>query len=83
MACSAHYYSAILDAGYLEDKCVGTTVDAILRKDKSITQNDSGGYLLESCCSSDPLITCYFKDKPNVGPCDDGGIMDKGRQPFW
>lgn len=35
------------------------------------------------CCSAEPLIECYYKDKPSVIPCIDSPLHDKNRKSFW
>jgi hypothetical protein len=36
-----------------------------------------------ACCSVEPLITCHFRDKPSIIPCDDAKMIDKKGKPFW
>mmetsp|Transcript_27529 Transcript_27529/g.42323 ORF Transcript_27529/g.42323 Transcript_27529/m.42323 type:complete len:264 (-) Transcript_27529:46-837(-) len=35
------------------------------------------------CCSSEPIVTCHYKDKPSVHPCPNSPNIDKGKRPFW
>ncbi|KAL7433419.1 hypothetical protein ACHAXM_003546 [Skeletonema potamos] len=35
------------------------------------------------CCSAKPLISCYFKDRPSVVPCNDSPSYDKNAKSFW
>lgn len=70
---------------YLEDKCVGTTVEKILRRDKSIPrpENNSSGYLTQACCAAEPLVSCFYRDKPSIIPCQDSPNLDEGKPSFW
>jgi hypothetical protein len=72
---------------YLQEKCIATTVEKILRKDKSINKpagNASKGHLIiEPCCSAEPLISCFYRDKPSIIPCKDSPNLDDGRRSFW
>jgi hypothetical protein len=68
--------------GHLHDHCIQTTADKIEAKDKDIDP-DQDGYLIDACCSAEPLITCFYKDKPSINPCPKGKIMDAGRKSFW
>ena len=36
-----------------------------------------------TCCSAEPLISCFYRDKPSKIRCDDSPNIDKGRAPFW
>ena len=42
-----------------------------------------GGVASEKCCSVKPLITCYFKDKPSVIPCNDSPAHEQNGDSFW
>jgi hypothetical protein len=57
---------------YLQDKCMGKPLAEIL-----------GGVSVESCCSTDPLIKCHYKDKPSKIPCKNSPPIDKGGRSFW
>lgn len=43
-----------------------------------------GENLETACCSAKPLISCHYRDKPSIIPCDDSPMIDgpKGK-PFW
>lgn len=43
-----------------------------------------GKNLESACCSAKPLISCHYRDKPSIVPCDDSPMIDgpKGK-PFW
>ena len=41
------------------------------------------GSLTSHCCSSEPLITCHYKDKPSKLPCPDSPLItEKGKEFF-
>ncbi|KAL3826599.1 hypothetical protein ACHAXA_010524 [Cyclostephanos tholiformis] len=48
--------------------------------------NDTGGFDL-ACCSAEPLITCYYRDKPSVEECKHVKVpsIDRGQKgkSFW
>eukprot|EP00804_Cyclotella_cryptica_P011471 CCRYP_016396-RA/>CCRYP_016396-RA protein AED:0.26 eAED:0.26 QI:45/1/1/1/0.55/0.6/10/2293/648 len=62
---------------YVNEKCEsGGGVDE--------AKNLSGGAKLDSaCCSVQPLISCHFRDKPSIIPCDDSKMIDAKGKPFW
>jgi hypothetical protein len=71
---------------YLQDKCIATTVEKILRKNKSVKTpagTTSIGHLTEPCCSAEPLTSCFYRDKPSIIPCKDSPNLDQGRKSFW
>ena len=35
------------------------------------------------CCAAEPLVECFFSDKPSVIPCGDKPPIDKGKPDFW
>jgi len=38
---------------------------------------------MKDCCSSEPLVSCHYKDKPSVIPCNDYPSMDANGSSFW
>ena len=43
-----------------------------------------GERLDSACCSAKPLISCHYRDKPSIIPCNDSPMVDKGKtKPFW
>ena len=38
---------------------------------------------LQTCCSAEPLVECFYRDKPSKFPCRDSPNLDKGRPSFW
>jgi hypothetical protein len=59
---------------FVNDQCVG-------KKAHEIASAEGGS--LSNCCSAEPIITCYFRDKPSKVPCPDSPSIDKGAAPFW
>jgi len=37
----------------------------------------------DSCCSTEPLVSCHFKDKPSIKPCPDSPLIDQWGKSFW
>ena len=68
-------YMAQMGEWFLEDKCGGTKI-----REGSVKVGD--------CCSKEPVVSCWFKDKPSVSECkgEAGKGMtdrDKNGRPFW
>ena len=38
---------------------------------------------MKDYCSSEPLISCHYRDKPSVIPCKDRPSMDGNGASFW
>ena len=53
---------------YVNDDCIGKSIE---------------GDAVSACCSAEPLITCYYKDKPSIKSCSDSPPKDKNGQSFW
>lgn len=66
---------------YLEDKCAGSTASEIL--EKNVGDVDAVAPLQKPCCLAEPSLTCFYKDKPSVKPCNDSPVLDKGAKSFW
>lgn len=62
---------------YLEDKCIGKQLNQIANAQIGF------GVLIETCCSAEPLISCYFRDKPSKFPCQDSPPIDNNGKSFW
>jgi len=41
------------------------------------------GPLQDTCCSAEPVVDCFFKDKASIAPCKDSPSKDKGRPSWW
>lgn len=39
--------------------------------------------VVAECCAAKPLVSCHYRDKPSVNPCDDSPPIDKGGKSFW
>jgi len=61
---------------YVHDQCVGKKAHEILGP-----VPDDGS--LSKCCSAEPIITCYYRDKPSKIPCPDAPIRVPGSASFW
>ena len=59
---------------YLQDTCAGKVISDITG-----TLDD----LQTTCCSSEPLVTCHYKDKPSKIPCNDSPSLDHFSRSFW
>lgn len=68
---------------YLNDKCIGSTADKIRGGQAVDSDKRKLGDLLQPCCSKEPLISCFYRDKPSIVKCNDSPNLDKGKPPFW
>ena len=41
------------------------------------------GNLADSCCSAEPVLDCFFKDKASKEPCDTSPNKDRGQASWW
>jgi len=50
-----------------------------------LSQMGSDGGMKTTCCSAEPIIKCYFADKPSAEQCKDSSAptIDKGAKSFW
>jgi hypothetical protein len=55
---------------YLKDECVGKKAESL-------------GDVNTACCSAEPIVQCFYKDKASVIPCKDSPPKDKGSPSFW
>jgi hypothetical protein len=39
--------------------------------------------ILGGCCSSDPIFSCHYSDKPSIKSCSGFPPKDKDRESFW
>lgn len=69
-------YLKQLGQWYVHEKCEkGDIVDEV----------DSAGdeFISKSCCAADPIITCFYRDKPSITSCKDSPPIDKGAKSWW
>lgn len=65
---------------HVEEKCENEKgLDVI---DKLSTDASSGSFF-DECCSVDPILTCFYRDKPSKVPCKESPPIDRGRPSFW
>jgi hypothetical protein len=63
---------------YLNDKCAdGKDLHEISGG------NSEFGVLSNHCCSAQPIITCFYQDKPSKIPCPDSPFIDKKGKSWW
>ena len=62
---------------FLNPICEGTGLQEEQKKAGMIELYQS------SCCAAEPLVTCFYKDKPSIAPCNDSPQIDKKGKPFW
>jgi hypothetical protein len=67
-------YLQQLGLWYLPDSCSNSQI-------KGLAENLDGSLL--GCCSVEPVVTCHFKDKPSVIPCEGSPNKDQNGKPFW
>lgn len=61
-----------MGAWYVKDSCEGESVEEQVQSE-----------LKHSCCSLEPLVTCFYKDKPSIVPCRDSPSIDVNGRSFW
>ena len=66
---------------YLQETCVGSTASKILGKNEE--EAVESGSLLAPCCAADPIIECFYRDKPSIKSCKDSPPLDTGKKSFW
>jgi hypothetical protein len=64
---------------HLKDTCKSQSLHAILSSQVNATASDT--YNL--CCSSEPLISCHYKDKPAVVNCSSSPPIDRDGSVWW
>jgi Nucleotide-diphospho-sugar transferase len=57
---------------YLKPECAGRSARDI-----------RGGVSVDGCCSFQPEVTCYYRDKPSKIPCREFPPIDKNGRSFW
>mmetsp|Transcript_26431 Transcript_26431/g.54489 ORF Transcript_26431/g.54489 Transcript_26431/m.54489 type:complete len:675 (+) Transcript_26431:140-2164(+) len=62
---------------FVNDACLGHWVTSFA-SDLNLVGSLSG-----RCCSVEPLVTCHYRDKPSIIPCNDSPFYDKNAKPFW
>ena len=72
---------------HLREECVERTAHQILSGEGSGDRPPStaGGEssLVDLCCSAEPILTCHYRDKPSVIPCNGSPRIDSDGKPFW
>ena len=49
----------------------------------AIRSNGGSGAFLEGCCSAEPVVQCFYKDKASLHSCSDSPPKDKGHGDWW
>eukprot|EP00588_Corethron_pennatum_P024988 CAMPEP_0194333788 /NCGR_PEP_ID=MMETSP0171-20130528/63946_1 /TAXON_ID=218684 /ORGANISM="Corethron pennatum, Strain L29A3" /LENGTH=621 /DNA_ID=CAMNT_0039096165 /DNA_START=31 /DNA_END=1896 /DNA_ORIENTATION=- len=65
---------------HVEEKCEDAKGLEVIEELEGDPDKDA---VFNACCSVDPLITCFYKDKPSKIPCKDSPSIDKGRGSWW
>ena len=55
---------------YLKDECIDEKADTL-------------GDVNSACCSAEPIVECFYKDKASIEPCKESPVKDKGAGSFW
>ena len=61
---------------YVQPTCEG-------KKFEDVAQGDANHDRAAACCSAEPLVQCFYRDKPSKIPCRGSDPIDKGRPSFW
>ena len=62
---------------YLKDQCIDKPLSEISPDENGVIS------FVETCCSKEPIVSCHYRDKPSIIPCNDSPNIDKGRPSFW
>ena len=62
----------------VQDQCVQKKVADI--SGSAITGDED---LTPTCCASEPIVKCHYRDKPSKIPCKDSPPIDSGKPSFW
>lgn len=67
---------------YLRDECVDKSSSFIVQE---LSAKSNPGGIAAPCCSTEPLITCYYRDKPSAKNCNDSPAKDSRERKieFW
>jgi hypothetical protein len=65
---------------YLNDKCIGKGSHEIIGAESGESQQ---GILSKHCCSTEPIITCHYRDKPSKIPCLNSPLIIESGKKFY
>ena len=72
---------------YLNEQCIGKEAHQIAGSEVHDPQNQDNSNenetLTKHCCLAEPLIRCYYRDKPSITPCPDSPFIDRKGKSFW
>lgn len=57
---------------YVQEKCIQKKINEIESSD-----------IPSTCCSTLPLFSCHYRDKPSVKPCKESPPIDSDRPSWW
>jgi len=64
---------------YVKDECVHKSVSDV----SSLLDTTTSHPFRAACCSSEPLFSCHYRDKPSREPCHDSPPIDEGKPSWW
>mmetsp|Transcript_60164 Transcript_60164/g.71571 ORF Transcript_60164/g.71571 Transcript_60164/m.71571 type:complete len:107 (+) Transcript_60164:2-322(+) len=62
-----------------DDKCPSAQKDL----NEKIKGNGGQYDLGTDCCLAEAKVTCHYRDKPSVIPCNHSPNIDRNGKPFW
>jgi len=71
---------------HVSDACVDSNALDLLQNGANGQEGSERKTVSEfatECCSAEPLISCHYRDKPSVIPCQDSPSLDKAGKSFW
>jgi hypothetical protein len=74
------FYLRQMGQWYVKDQCIGKLFQEILDK---TPKEDATSIIPTKCCSSEPIVSCHFRDKPSIIPCTDHPPKDKDAPSWW
>lgn len=63
---------------YVQDQCIHKAIDEI----PGLGKEENTRNLIDTCCASEPMFSCHYRDKPSMKPCKDSPAID-GKPSFW
>jgi Nucleotide-diphospho-sugar transferase len=74
------FYLRQMGQWYVKDQCIGKSFDEIL---DGSPRHEAKKTIPLSCCSSEPILSCHYRDKPSLIPCTDRPPKDNNAPSWW
>jgi hypothetical protein len=74
------FYWRQIGQWYVKDQCIGKLFHEIL---DGSPKHEANTVVHMNCCSSEPIVSCHYRDKPSIKPCSDHPPKDKDEPSWW